>query len=154
MLKSLVVGAVAVVSALSFSGGARAESPAVVPRPAACTWNWVAVSVVASTPTKSGTQVVHKGTYNQTAASIPCSSIGFFVTGQRKVCGFWGCNWEDKASAGGSLQSVWFTTTTKQTCASGTNRYRTVASYRHIDVPGGSEASPITNISSAPQITC
>ena len=92
-----------------------------------------------------------------------CGANYATLTLQRKVCGFWGCNFETDNSGGansvssGALNSStsWYTTAYIY-CPAGTNRYRNKVSLQYTYWDGqnftGSSASSFSQ--SQPEITC
>lgn len=77
-------------------------------------------------PVKFGSAVVSGGHLSMTYAHAGASIV---VKGQTKVCGFWGCNYQTKASKTKNIDFCCRSTGevyVSQPCRSGRNRYRTL----------------------------
>ncbi len=89
--------------------------------------------VKSRTPVLEGSSVKTPGSVTQ-VPNWYCLVEQIWVTGQTKVCGFWGCDWHTKATNSHSGRTASWSATATQNCRSGTHRYRTRSgiSYRHV----------------------
>jgi hypothetical protein len=78
------------------------------------------------------------------------------VKGQRKVCGFWGCNYETKADSGwvGVGTNSYVERMMSQDCIQGTHRYRTAADYQYYVFNGEGNQERVTKNGNGIEFAC
>lgn len=125
-----------------------------VPSASACTWGPWWYSLWSGQPDFYGSSHT-LWSYGEVSGNpdIGCGSK-LKVYAQRKVCGFWGCNYHNYGSVGPLAADGggwWFGAWTSQWCISGTHRYRTVSVLTWPD--WGGEGSALRE-SGAPEYWC
>lgn len=76
----------------------------------------------------------------------PCQSYALETLAQTKVCGVWGCNYQNRGQEGKGINASTTYGLATQPCRAGTNRYRTYANYYYF-VIGPDMQQEITSVS-------
>jgi hypothetical protein len=138
-LRSIVAALVSVAfttSLIEHSSKPATAVASVMPLPTTCAWN-VWYQIGGNSPFVYW-QVNGTGFINQSPDKF-CNSDWGWVSVQKKVCGWWGCNWEQKAGIDGQVTTANWARATGANCG-GTHRWRVETTFKawlfDLTIPG------------------